>query len=109
MKLIGYHHQEITPLWPRANGEAERFTRTIEKAIHTAVIEKGSWKEELYRFLRHYCAIPHGTTEKSPGEMLYHRKIKTELPIAQTQKRVRFEDDPPDSIEQIRRSDQRMR
>ena len=110
MKLIECHHQKTIPLWPRANGEAERFMRTIGKAIRAAVIEKGSWKQELYKFLRHYRATPHGTTGKSPGAMLYHRKIKTELPIAPTQKkRVRFEDHPPDPIEQIRRSDQRMK
>ena len=110
MKLIGCHHQKITPLWPRANGEAERFMRPIEKAIRAAVIDKEFWKKELYKFLRHYRATPHGTTGKSSGEMLYHWKIKTELPISPTQKkRVRFEDDPPDPIEQIRRSDQRMK
>ena len=76
MKLIGCHHQKITPLWPRANGEAEHFMRTIEKAIRAAVIEKGSWKQELYKFLRHYRATPHGTTGKSPREMLYHRENK---------------------------------
>lgn len=36
---LGYKHHRITPLWPKANGEAERFMRTLGKAIRTAHIE----------------------------------------------------------------------
>ena len=28
---LGFKHQCITPYWPRANGKAERFMKTIEK------------------------------------------------------------------------------
>lgn len=36
---LGFKHHRITPLWPKANGEAERFMRTLGKAIRTAHIE----------------------------------------------------------------------
>ena len=28
---LGCHHRKITPYWPRANAEAERFMRTMKK------------------------------------------------------------------------------
>jgi hypothetical protein len=92
--IVGFTHRKITPLWPRANGEAERFMRTLEKSIRTSMLERGSWKQELYRFLRHYRATPHSTTEVSPAEMLNARKLRTEVPCAPatTQKRVHFAD-----------------
>ena len=77
---IGFHHRKITPLWPQANGEAERFMRTLGKALKTSILSLGSWKQGLYRFLRHYRATPHATTGLSPAEMLLGRKIRTELP-----------------------------
>ena len=76
----GFHHRRITPYWPRANGEAERFMSTIEKAIRTAHIEKKNWKQEMYKFLRQYRATPHSSTDISPSEALNQRKLKTELP-----------------------------
>ena len=33
---LGFKQRKITPYWPRANGEAERFMKTIEKAIRAA-------------------------------------------------------------------------
>ncbi|CAB3999893.1 Transposon Ty3-G Gag-Pol poly [Paramuricea clavata] len=36
---LGFKHRKITPYWPRANGEAERFMKTIEKAIRAATVE----------------------------------------------------------------------
>ena len=36
---LGFKHRRITPLWPKANAEAERFMRTISKMIKTSVIE----------------------------------------------------------------------
>ena len=28
---MGFHHRKITPSWPKANSESERFMRTIQK------------------------------------------------------------------------------
>ena len=47
---LGFHHRKITPLWPQANGEAERFMKTIGKAIRAAHAEHRRWKQEMYFF-----------------------------------------------------------
>lgn len=80
---FGFTHRRITPMWPRANGEAERLMRTLEKAIRTAVIEGKNWRQELFTFLRQYRATPHSTTGKSPSELLNGRKLKSTLPQIQ--------------------------
>ena len=89
---VGFKHRKIMPLWPQANGEAERFMRTLGKAVKTAMVEIGSWKQQLYQFLRHYRATPHSTTGVSPAMMLNGRKLRTELPVVHVQKKVRFQD-----------------
>ena len=79
-KYLGFHHRKVQPLWPRANGEAERFMPNLEKCVRTAVVEGKNWKQELYKFLRQYRATPHTTTNVSPSEALNGRKLKTALP-----------------------------
>ena len=80
-ELLGFQHRKITPLWPRANGEAERFIMTtLEKCIRAATVEHKNWKQELNKFLRQYRATPHSTTGISPCEALNQRKLKTTLP-----------------------------
>ena len=80
---LGFTHRRITPEWPRANGEAEKLMKTLEKAIRTAVIQGKNWKQELFTFLRQYRATPHSTTGKSPSELLNGRKLKSTLPRVQ--------------------------
>ncbi|XP_056003630.1 uncharacterized protein LOC130049711 [Ostrea edulis] len=76
---LGFRHQIITPLWPRANGETERFMKTLSKAIK-ANAEGLNWKQELYKFLCNSCATPHSTTSESPVESLLGRQLRTKLP-----------------------------
>ena len=113
-RTIGMIHRKIPPLWPKANGEAERFIRTLEKAARTAMICHGSWKQEIYQFLRHYRATPHTTTAKSPAELLYGRKLRTELPITPiapvlVKKRIKFADEESDPKQLLQRRDQRIK
>jgi transposase InsO family protein len=56
---LGFKHRKITPYWPRANGEAERFMKTIEKAIRAATVEGRNWKQAMYTFVRQCRATPH--------------------------------------------------
>ena len=77
---LGFQHRKITPLWPRANGKAERLMMTLEKCVRTATIEHKNWKQELNKFPRQYRATPHLTTGISPCEALNQRKLKTALP-----------------------------
>ena len=79
---LGFHHRRITPLWPRANGEAEQFMKPLGKAIKTAHLENLNWKQELYKFLRNYQATQHITTGIPPAQAqaMFGRNTKTKLP-----------------------------
>ena len=44
-------HQLISPYWPQANGEVERFNWTITKTIKCALTKGRDWKEALQQFL----------------------------------------------------------
>ena len=37
---LRFAHRKITPHWPRANGEVERFMRTVKKVIKIALMEQ---------------------------------------------------------------------
>ena len=102
-KSIGFHHKKITPLWPQSNGEAERMMDTLGKLIRVCHQEKSSWKQHLFKFLRHYRATPHSTTGISPAEMLYSRKIRTDIPSMK--KSVRFQD----TVAKAEQRDERMK
>ncbi|XP_068684395.1 uncharacterized protein [Montipora foliosa] len=39
--VLGFRHRKVTPLWPRANGEVERFVITLKKCIKPA---KAEWR-----------------------------------------------------------------
>ena len=92
VKYVGFHHRKITSRWPEAIGEAERFMRTLYKAIRAAKLAKGDWRQEIFSFLRHYRATPHSTTGLSPSEMLNSRNLRTEVPVIVKRKKVTFED-----------------
>ncbi|CAB4028930.1 uncharacterized protein K02A2.6-like, partial [Paramuricea clavata] len=76
----GVHHRRITPYWPQANGEAERFMKTVTKAIRTAHSEGKRWQSELDLFLLNYRSTPHSTTHISPAELLFNRSFRNKLP-----------------------------
>ena len=77
---LGFHHRRITPLWPQANATAERFMRTLGKALRVANTQGMHWKQHLNIFLREYRSTPHSTTESSPAELLFQRKMFTKIP-----------------------------
>lgn len=37
-EYLGFKQRKVTPHWPQANGEVERFMKTIKKMLRTAVI-----------------------------------------------------------------------
>ncbi|XP_049522676.1 uncharacterized protein K02A2.6-like [Dermacentor silvarum] len=51
---LGFKHHRITPRWPEANGEAERFIRTLKKSILTSRVSHLDWTIELQSFLLTY-------------------------------------------------------
>ena len=79
-QTLGFQHHKVTPLWLRPNGEVERFVRTVKKVIKTANLERKSWKQEMYRFLRNFRETHHTTTRIPPATALFNRAIKTKLP-----------------------------
>ena len=78
---IGSRHHPITPRWPQANGEVEKFNQPLEKTIQAAVVEGKVWKQELQRFLLQYRTTPHSTTKVAPCELLFNRQVRGKLPI----------------------------
>ncbi|KAK3740154.1 hypothetical protein QZH41_003822 [Actinostola sp. cb2023] len=82
---MGIKHRKITPLWPEANGECERFMRNLKKICTTARIEHKNWQQELNKFLRNYRATPHSSTGVPPYTALYGRPMRTKLPEIPTQ------------------------
>ena len=57
--ITGFRHRRITPLWPQANAETERFMCTVKKSIKTVLNKGRSWKQELFKFLLDYRTTLH--------------------------------------------------
>ena len=70
-KTQGFRHQKITPLHPEANGEAERFVKTLQRLISTTTVEGSSWRMSLPDFQRVYQSTPHTVTGRSPHSQLF--------------------------------------
>ena len=79
-KHIGFIHRKITPLWPRANAQAESFNKPLMKSIRTARLEGKNWRQEMHKFLRQYRSTPHPSTKFSPFQLLFGRSPRTKLP-----------------------------
>ena len=86
-KHMGFTQCKVTPLWPWANGESERFMRNLGKVVQGAMTENKPWKQELYKFLRNYHATPHSTMGKSPAFALFGQEMKVKFSITLGEKR----------------------
>ena len=80
LRDYGTTHRKVTPYWPQANTQVERFNRTLEKALRGAHVEGKDWRKELYTFLLNYRATPHATTNVSPALLHLGREIRTKVP-----------------------------
>ena len=80
--VLGFKHRKVTPLWPRANGEVERFVKTLKKCIKAAKVEGRNWRKELQAILRNYRTTPHATTGVAPAVLLLKRPVRNKLPQA---------------------------
>ena len=80
MKEFGVHHRKVTPYHPEANGEVERFNRTLKKTIQAAIADHQNWRTVLENFLLAYRTTPHATTGVAPAELMFGRVIKDKLP-----------------------------
>ena len=75
---LGFKHRKVTPLWPEANREAERFMSTLKRLLHTA--GQDDWKAMLPTFMRNYRSTPHCTTGASPAIAFFKREFRSKLP-----------------------------
>ncbi|KAJ8364836.1 hypothetical protein SKAU_G00136670 [Synaphobranchus kaupii] len=78
----GIVHRKSSVYYPRANGEIERFNRSLKDSLQTALLEGKPWKEFTRDFLHVYRATAHSTTQRSPAELLHGRPMRTKLHVA---------------------------
>ena len=83
LKQHGIKLRVVTPYWPSANGEVERFNRTLGKFIKCTHSAGKDWRKELNGFLLQYRTTPHSTTGKPPASLLFKHKVKNDLPTFQ--------------------------
>jgi hypothetical protein len=60
--VLGFKHRKVTPLWPRANGEVERFVKTLKKYIKAAKTEgtnnlRSNTPNEIAKEIEKICNI----------------------------------------------------
>lgn len=67
-----------SPNHPQSNGQAERAIQTVKKLMRKARESGG----DISKALLHLRATPISGTNVSPAELLFGRKIKTDLPEA---------------------------
>lgn len=71
---------QTPPYWPQANGEVENMNRSILKRLQICHANKLNYRSELQKFTMMYNATPHGTTGKSPSQLLLNRNIRDKIP-----------------------------
>jgi len=82
---LGFTHRRVTPLWPQANSESERFMRVIGKTVQAAKISGYPLNQSITTMLRNYRATPHTTTGVPPVTLLLGRTLKVKIPDKQSQ------------------------
>ena len=74
-------HYKSSLYYPRANGEVERFNRTLKGVVKKTVAESKPWKQSVVQFLMAYRATPHSVTGVSPSVLLHGREMRTKLTL----------------------------
>lgn len=88
----GFTHHRVTPLHPRANGEAESFMKLVNKTEQRAQIQKISPTMAMQEMLIGYRSTPHPATGITPYEGMMNRIVRTKLDYeCRTKKRKRDE------------------
>ena len=75
----GFRHHRITPLHPRANGEAKSFMKLVNKTEQRAQIQKYSPMMAIQEMLIGYRSTPHPATGITPYEGMMNRIVRTKL------------------------------
>lgn len=72
---LGIKHKRTIPLWLRANGEVERQSKSLLKAMRAAHAEGKPWQRELQKHRLAYRSTSHATAGVGPAELLFGRRI----------------------------------
>nr|XP_058943740.1 uncharacterized protein K02A2.6-like [Pocillopora verrucosa]XP_058954777.1 uncharacterized protein K02A2.6-like [Pocillopora verrucosa] len=80
MKANGIQHRRVSPYFPQANGQVERFHRYLKHSIRAAELDGLSWTEVLPTILQVYRSTPHAGTNMTPAKLFLNREITTKLP-----------------------------
>ena len=81
LKANGIQHSRVSPYFPKANGQVERFHRYLEHSIRAAAIDGLAWTEVLPDILQVYRSTPHAGTKMTPARLMLNREIATKLPM----------------------------
>ena len=84
--LLGFKHHKVTPLWPRANREVERFVKTLKKCVKAAKSDGKNWRKEMQAFLRN------ATIGVAPSTLFLKRAVRNKLPQCASAEIVRKRD-----------------
>ncbi|CAM4567530.1 unnamed protein product, partial [Caretta caretta] len=75
-------HRRSSLYYPQANGEIERFNRSLKESLQMAKLEGRLWITFTTDFLKAYRATRHATTQRSPAELRHGKQINTKRNIA---------------------------
>ena len=84
----GFKHHRITPLHPRANGEAENFMKLLNKTEQRARLENKSAKTAIQELLAGYRSTPHPATGITPYQAMMNRYVRTKLDYTDRESRT---------------------
>ncbi|CAG2202522.1 unnamed protein product [Mytilus edulis] len=76
---MGFYHHKITPLHPRANGEAENFMKLLNKTEQIAHMKGNHSNDAIQDMLMGYRSTPHPATGFTPYAALMNRDVRTKL------------------------------
>jgi transposase InsO family protein len=75
----GIEQRKTTPLWPQANGEIKRQNRSLLKRMQIARMEGQHLRKAVQTYLIAYRNTSHPTTGMCPAELMFRRKLRTNL------------------------------
>lgn len=78
-EVEGFQHHCVTPMHPRANGQAENFMKLLNKTEKRARIQKIPSTIALQEMLTGYHSIPHPATGITPYDGMMNRLVRTNL------------------------------
>lgn len=75
LSSLSVTHEKVTPRWPQASGEAERFMRTLNRVIRIAHARQESLELAIFPLIRVYCQTPHSTPGRALGQLSMGRVV----------------------------------